>query len=942
VKTLSILLVEDSPLDAELIEAYLMDGGLQFSLVCVETREDFATALEKQRFDIILADYMLPCFNGIAALEIARATCPGVPFIFVSATLGEEVAIETLKSGATDYVLKRRLIRLVPSIERALREVQERNDRKQAEAQQQESEARFRIMADTAPVMIWMSDTDQLGDYFNKVWLEFTGRTLAQEMGTGWMESLHPDDLPECLDIYQKAFKAGSEYRIECRMRRYDGEYRWVLGTGVPRYRPDRTFAGYIGSYIDISDRKLAEQERAAALSREQAARLQAEETAKALQSANDQITNILESITDAFIAVDLNWKYTYVNQKAIELLGRPKAELIGKKFWDIFPGAVDLPFYKMASKALAEKVTIEYEEFVPLWNKWLKMRFYPSDSGLSGYIQDVTDRKETEAALKASEEKLRMLAEANLIGIIFGDVNGGIIEANDEFLRIVGYTREQLQRGELNSIDITPPEYQSLDKKGMAEGQATGACTPYEKELWRRDGSRIPVLIGYVLLAQKRQESVAFILDLTVGKQLERELQDRSQELARANRIKDEFLGTLSHELRTPLNAMLGWAQLLRNRKFDEKTTVRALETIDRNTRSLATLIEDLLDVSQIITGKLSLNLRWVDVISTVEAAIDTLAPAIAAKNIEMVTDFDPTVGRIFGDAGRLQQVAWNLLSNAIKFTPDGGQVKVGVRKMERTFAHEESACCKNLSPASVEIEVSDTGQGISEEFLPHVFERFSQADSSIRRSYNGLGLGLALVRHFVEMHGGTVQAESAGKGKGSRFLVKLPIQQLHCDGGLSVAGLGEFAIPQSVARAPVKESFVSSNLSGVRVLVIDLDADSLDFACTVLEDCGAQVETASSGMAALEAIERLNPDVLAIDIEMQASDGEALLQQVRSRMVDREIPALAFTAVGRVEERVRALQQGFQIYVPKPIEPAELVAVVASLAARSNDFRF
>jgi PAS domain S-box-containing protein len=919
-----------------------MDGGLQFSLVCVETREDFATALEKQRFDIILADYMLPCFNGIAALEIARATCPGVPFIFVSATLGEEVAIETLKSGATDYVLKRRLIRLVPSIERALREVQERNDRKQAEAQQQESEARFRIMADTAPVMIWMSDTDQLGDYFNKVWLEFTGRTLAQEMGTGWMESLHPDDLPECLDIYQKAFKAGSEYRIECRMRRYDGEYRWVLGTGVPRYRPDRTFAGYIGSYIDISDRKLAEQERAAALSREQAARLQAEETAKALQSANDQITNILESITDAFIAVDLNWKYTYVNQKAIELLGRPKAELIGKKIWDIFPGAVDLPFYKMASKALAEKVTIEYEEFVPLWNKWLKMRFYPSDSGLSGYIQDVTDRKETEAALKASEEKLRMLAEANLIGIIFGDVNGGIIEANDEFLRIVGYTREQLQRGELNSIDITPPEYQSLDKKGMAEGQATGACTPYEKELWRRDGSRIPVLIGYVLLAQKRQESVAFILDLTVGKQLERELQDRSQELARANRIKDEFLGTLSHELRTPLNAMLGWAQLLRNRKFDEKTTVRALETIDRNTRSLATLIEDLLDVSQIITGKLSLNLRWVDVISTVEAAIDTLAPAIAAKNIEMVTDFDPTVGRIFGDAGRLQQVAWNLLSNAIKFTPDGGQVKVGVRKMERTFAHEESACCKNLSPASVEIEVSDTGQGISEEFLPHVFERFSQADSSIRRSYNGLGLGLALVRHFVEMHGGTVQAESAGKGKGSRFLVKLPIQQLHCDGGLSVAGLGEFAIPQSVARAPVKESFVSSNLSGVRVLVIDLDADSLDFACTVLEDCGAQVETASSGMAALEAIERLNPDVLAIDIEMQASDGEALLQQVRSRMVDREIPALAFTAVGRVEERVRALQQGFQIYVPKPIEPAELVAVVASLAARSNDFRF
>ncbi|MEG3899301.1 MULTISPECIES: PAS domain S-box protein [unclassified Microcoleus] len=937
-KKLNILLVEDSPLDAELIEAYLVDGGLEFSLLCVETREDFVAALEKHCYDIILADYMLPCFNGIAALSIARATCPGVPFIFVSATLGEEVAIETLKSGATDYVLKRRLIRLVPSIQRALREVQERSDRKQAEAQQQESEARFRIMADTAPVMIWMSDTDQLGDYFNKVWLEFTGRTLAQEMGRGWMESLHPDDLPECLDIYQKAFDARTEYRMEYRLRRYDGEYRWVLGTGVPRYRPDRTFAGYIGSYIDISDRKQAEQERAAALSREQAARKQAEETAKALQSANDRITNILESITDAFIAVDSTWNFTYVNHKAIELFGKSQAELIGKNVWDILPWAVDFPSYKMAAKALAEKVTIEYEEFVPLWNKWLKVRCYPSDSGLSAYIQDVSDRKQAEVALKASEEKLRMLAESNLIGILFSDVDGGISDANDEFLRMVGYTREQLQRGELRWIDITPPESLPQDDIGIAEAKAKGVCAPYEKEYRRPDGSRIPVLIGYVLLGEKRQEAAAFVLDLTVRKQLEIELHDRALELARANRIKDEFLGTLSHELRTPLNAMLGWTQLLRNRKFDQKTTVGALSTIDRNTRSLATLIEDLLDVSQIITGQLSLNLRWVDLISTVEAALDTLAPAIAAKNIEIVTDFDQTAGRILGDSGRLQQVAWNLLSNAVKFTPDGGQVRVALRKVEGTRAPVQSARIENLS--SVEISVSDTGEGIAAEFLPHVFERFTQADSSTTRPYNGLGLGLALVRHFVEMHGGTVQAESAGKGQGARFLVRLPIQQFHGD-GFSVSG-SELAIRQRKARSPANESFVSTNLSAVRVLVVNLDGDSLDFARTVLEDCGAEVETAASEMEALEAIARLNPDVLAIDIGMQAEDGEALLRQVRSLVVDREIPAVAFTARSRVEERVRALRQGFQIHVSKPIDPAELVAVVATLARRSNDFRF
>ncbi|MCC3407646.1 MAG: PAS domain S-box protein [Microcoleus sp. PH2017_10_PVI_O_A] len=939
-KTLNILLVEDSPLDAELIEAYLMDGGLDFSLLCVETREDFAVALEKQCVDIILADYMLPCFNGIAALEIARATCPGVPFIFVSATLGEEVAIETLKSGATDYVLKRRLTRLVPSIERALREVKERLARKAAQAQRQESEARFRMMADTAPVMIWMSDIDRLGDYFNKVWLEFTGKTLAQEIGIGWMESLHPDDLPKYMDVYRRAFDARSEYRIEYRLRRYDGEYRWVVSTGVPLYRPDRTFAGYIGSCIDISDRQLAEEERVMALSREQAARKQAEETAQALLSANARITNILESITDAFVAFDLNWNYTYINHKAMELLGKSQVELIGKNIRDIFPKVVDLQCYEMATQALAEKVTVEYEEFVPLLNKWLEVRFYPSDSGLSAYIQDVSDSKQAEAALKASQEKLRMLAESNLIGILFGDVDGGISEANDEFLRLVGYTREQLQRGELRWIDITPPEYLRLDEIGIAEAKAEGVCTPYEKEYIRPDGSRIPVLVGYILLGEKRQESVAFILDLTVRKELEKELHDRAEELARANRIKDEFLGTLSHELRTPLNAMLGWAQLLRYRKFDEKTTVKALETIDRNTRSLGTLIEDLLDVSQIMTGQLSLNLRWVDLISTVEGAIETLAPAIGAKNIEIVTDFDSSAGRIFGDSGRLQQVVWNLLSNAIKFTPDGGQVRVGLHKVERTSIPGQSACGENLSPPSVEIEVSDTGQGIRAEFLPHVFERFSQADSSATRSYNGLGLGLALVRHFVEMHGGTVQVESAGQGQGASFFVRLPIKQQEGDGGFSVAGAGEFVVRETPARSLMNESFVSSNLSGVRVLVVDGDGDSLDFARTVFEDCGAEVETAVSGMEALEAISRLNPDVLAIDLGIETADGESLLPQVRERMAHREIPAVAFTTYGRVEERVRALRQGFQIHVPKPLDAGELVAVVASLAARAIDF--
>ncbi|MCU0541336.1 MAG: PAS domain S-box protein [Oscillatoriaceae cyanobacterium Prado104] len=937
VKTLNILLVEDSPLDAELIEAYLTEGGIEFSLICVETRSDFVAALEQNCFDIILADYMLPCFNGIAALEIARETCPGVPFIFVSATLGEEVAIETLKSGATDYVLKRRLARLVPSIERALREVQERLELKQAQAQRQESEERFRIMADTAPVMIWMSGANKLCDYCNKVWLEFTGRTLAQETGKGWMESLHPDDLQHFLDVSNSAFEARVECRMEFRLRRADGEYRWILSTGVPRYRRDRTFAGYIGSCIDISDRKLAEQEKAAALEREQAARVQAEEIAQELLKANQRISNILESITDGFVAVDDKWRFTYANRKAVELLGKSQTDCMSKTMWELLPCSPESKCYAMARQAVAERVTLEYEEFDRTLNKWFNVRLYPSELGVSAYFQDITARKQTEAALQASEAKLRFLAEANLIGILFSDIYGGISNANDEFLRIVGYTREQLQRGEMCWRDITPPEYLPLDEIGIAQAQATGACTPYEKEYQRPDGSRISVLIGYVLLGEKREEAVAFVMDLSERKHLEAQLRDRAEELDRVNRIKDEFLATLSHELRTPLNAMLGWTQLLRYRKFDEQTTVRALETIDRNTRSLAALIEDLLDLSRIVTGKLSLNLRSVDAIATVEAAIDTLAPAAQAKNIEIVTDFDPATGRIYGDAGRLQQVAWNLLSNAIKFTPEGGQVTVTLRKLGSPIACKlESG--ENLSPATVEIEVSDTGEGIEREFLPRVFDRFSQADSTSSRSHNGLGLGLAIVRHLVELHGGTVQAESAGKGQGARFCVRLPVKQPEGDRAFAVAGQEKFLVPEKRAIASVRELTASANLSGLRVLVVDDDWDSLDFARAILEDCRAQVETADSARQALEAIKRRAPDILVSDISMPVENGCTLLQQIRAIERGSAIPAVALTAHARVEERVRALREGFQIHLPKPIEPAELVAVVASLAARDR----
>jgi signal transduction histidine kinase/CheY-like chemotaxis protein len=377
--------------------------------------------------------------------------------------------------------------------------------------------------------------------------------------------------------------------------------------------------------------------------------------------------------------------------------------------------------------------------------------------------------------------------------------------------------------------------------------------------------------------------------------------------EAEKASRLKDEFLSTLSHELRTPLSAILGWAELLHNLKFDEATVSHALETIVRNTKSLVRLIEDILDVSRIINGKLNLNVSPVNLAAIVEAAIDSLRSATEAKNIRLHLEIDRTVKPVLGDGERLQQIVWNLLSNAIKFTPKGGRVAVRLRGAD----------------SSAEIEVTDTGAGISPDFLPCVFERFRQADSTSTRSYGGVGLGLALVRHLVELHGGTVCADSAGAGQGATFTVRLPLAE---------SGVGEKQL------APPEMPVPPSPLAGLRVLLVEDDADTSELIATVLEGHDAKVTAVASVREALAEIERCKPDVLVSDIGMPEEDGYSLIRQLRAMEAGQgwRIPAVALTAYAQAEDRTRALSAGFQIHIPKPVEPAQLAAAVATLAGR------
>ncbi|MBC8030028.1 MAG: MEDS domain-containing protein [Pyrinomonadaceae bacterium] len=392
------------------------------------------------------------------------------------------------------------------------------------------------------------------------------------------------------------------------------------------------------------------------------------------------------------------------------------------------------------------------------------------------------------------------------------------------------------------------------------------------------------------------------------VGEQMAR------AEAETANRMKDEFLATVSHEIRTPLNAIIGWSHLLRSGSLDEATIARAVETIDRNAKSQAQLIEDILDVSRMITGKLRLNNEPVDIASVINAAIDSVQLAIDSKELHLEVTLDPSARHTVGDASRLQQIVWNLLANAIKFTPAGGRIEV---KVERAASY-------------LRLSVSDSGQGIGENFLPFIFDRFRQADGTTTRLHGGLGLGLAIVRQLVELHGGTIKADSAGEGQGSTFTIKLPLapqgssRRKKTTGGLRAKEVtdGHFTTVPA--------------LDDVKVLLVDDDPDTLQFLSVMLTESRAVVQTANSVGEAMEILEWYRPHVLVSDLAMPNEDGYSLIARLRELegANGTEIPAVALTSYVRVEDRARALAAGFNMFVPKPIQPNELITAIANLA--------
>ncbi|MCC3408533.1 MAG: PAS domain-containing protein [Microcoleus sp. PH2017_10_PVI_O_A] len=785
------------------------------------------------------------------------------------------------------------------------------SDRKRTEEELRQKNAILNVINESAPTPIFVKDRAGCIIYANPATLEAIGKPAAVVIGRRDRDLYPVAERGAIVSANDQRIMASGQTEV---VEESPDGIRTFLGMKAPYRNEAGEVIGLIGISNDITNRKRAE---------------------VALQEQTKLLQVIIDSIGDGLILANPQGEFVLFNRAAVGMFGQLTNEKSHEE-WSSTYGlflADQKTLFPEEELPLTRAIKGEYVNDVGIFvrrqdceGRWVSISGYPvvdTSSTIKGGVivcRDITERKQAEAALLESEARFRNMANNAPFMVWVTDSTAYRTFASDNWYKFTGQTEETaLGFGWINAVHPEDREY-ALKAFLMAHESQEPYSTEFR--LGGADNRYYWALDAAVPRFTESGQFEGFIgsaMDITERKQVETERdmvlqleQTARAEAERANRIKDEFLAVLSHELRSPLNPILGWSQLLRGGKLSAAKTAQAYETIERNARLQSQLIEDLLDVSRILQGKLRLNVAPVNVATIILSALDTVQLAAEAKKIQIETILNPDVELVLGDTGRLQQIVWNLLSNAVKFTPEGGRVEVRLSQIAR----------------EVQIQVSDTGKGIVPDFLPYVFEHFRQEDGATTRKFGGLGLGLAIVRQLIELHGGRVFAESPGEGQGATFTVRLPL-------------LNDDSRKQEEEERHSSESAGISSLplAGLRILVVDDEPDSRDFVAFVLEEAGAELISVSSAAEVLRSIAQTAPDLLVSDIGMPEMDGYMLIRHIRTQLAPEYggLVAIALTAyAGEANER-QVLQAGFDKHLSKPIDPTLLVTTVARAIGRA-----
>jgi PAS domain S-box-containing protein len=638
-------------------------------------------------------------------------------------------------------------------------------------------------------------------------------------------------------------------------------------------------------------------------------------------------LTRLIDASVDGMFAFDRDFRLLAWNRAMQRISGFTREEVLGKSALDVFP------FLRETDVLEGKESVSQSHPYGPSETGVFESHYSPlldeANSVVGGIavVTDITARKQAEEAAHTAYRQLSFHVESSPLAVVEWDSDFRVSRWSESAERLFGWKADEVIGKHVNEwrfvfaddVDavalVTNRQREGVEVQGVQRNRN-----------YTRDGSILFCEWYNSVLSDDRGKFVSvlsLVLDVTARQSAEEERaasllreRDARRHAEEADRLKDEFLATLSHELRTPLTSILGWASMIRNGEVEGSNVARAIETIERNARSQARLIDDLLDVSRIITGNLRLDLHPLNLAPIVHAALDALRPTADVKGIRLQTQFEPEECLVKGDSNRLRQVIWNLLSNAIKFTQRGGSVNIDLNCVEST----------------ARLRVLDTGDGIAAEFLPYVFDRFRQAEGSISRKQGGLGLGLAVARHLVELHGGTIGAESEGLGRGSAFTVDLPLAQERRDPAR--AEERKLEVERRRSRSGV------IRLDGLHVLLVEDDDDSRKLVGTMLKRYGARVSSTKSVKEALSVFDGELPDVLISDIGMPDEDGYQLIRKLRARPPEQGglIPAIALTGYASRKDRERALAAGYHQHMAKPIEQADLMTAIAALVGRGD----